>query len=337
MRLESAPDDVETLQAIFRAAHTIKGNAAGLGFPALARFAHALEDVLDRIRIGRAGALPRRSPRCCSRPWTGCASSSARPPLPATTAAARASSMSSSDLMAVAERRRRGRTATRCRPRRRTRRSPAPASAGAGRISRAPSAARRRCGWTSRSSTGCSTSPARSRWRASGSAICSTDCATHRPDRSVVEAHRAADRLFLDLQEEVMKIRMVPLGPTFRQFFRTVRDVATARASRRTLELLRRGRRRRHERHRAPARSAHAPGAQRRGPRHRDARGAARRRARIRAAGCASRPGTKAGRSSSRCRTTAPGSSAARIIARARAQGDRRDLEKLCPTASCSG
>ena len=44
---------------------------------------------------------------------------------------------------------------------------------------------------------------------------------------AVVEAHRAADRLFLDLQEEVMKIRMVPLGPTFRQFFRTVRDVAT--------------------------------------------------------------------------------------------------------------
>src|SRR5687767_10278011 len=52
VQLESAPDDVETLQAIFRAAHTIKGNAAGLGFPALAKFAHALEDVLDRIRSG---------------------------------------------------------------------------------------------------------------------------------------------------------------------------------------------------------------------------------------------------------------------------------------------
>ena len=32
----------------------------------------------------------------------------------------------------------------------------------------------------------------------------------------------------MDLQEEVMKIRMVPLGPTFRQFVRTVRDIATA-------------------------------------------------------------------------------------------------------------
>ena len=41
VQLESTPEDEETLQAIFRAAHTIKGNAAGLGFPALAKFAHA--------------------------------------------------------------------------------------------------------------------------------------------------------------------------------------------------------------------------------------------------------------------------------------------------------
>src|SRR5215510_6500764 len=52
VQLESTPDDAETLQAIFRAAHTIKGNAASLGFPALARFAHGVEDVLDRLRTG---------------------------------------------------------------------------------------------------------------------------------------------------------------------------------------------------------------------------------------------------------------------------------------------
>ncbi len=56
-------------------------------------------------------------------------------------------------------------------------------------------------------------------------------------DRGVLEAHRAADRLFLDLQEEVMKIRMVPLGPTFRQFVRTVRDVATAQGKLAYVEL----------------------------------------------------------------------------------------------------
>jgi two-component system chemotaxis sensor kinase CheA len=44
----------------------------------------------------------------------------------------------------------------------------------------------------------------------------------------VAEAHRSADRLLLDLQEEVMRARMLPLGPMMRQFARTVRDVATA-------------------------------------------------------------------------------------------------------------
>ncbi len=53
----------------------------------------------------------------------------------------------------------------------------------------------------------------------------------------ILEAHRAADRLFMDLQEEVMKIRMVPLGPTFRQFVRTVRDVATAQGKLAYVEL----------------------------------------------------------------------------------------------------
>ena len=52
VQLESTPDDAETLQAIFRAAHTIKGNAASLGFPSLAKFAHGVEDVLDQLRTG---------------------------------------------------------------------------------------------------------------------------------------------------------------------------------------------------------------------------------------------------------------------------------------------
>jgi two-component system chemotaxis sensor kinase CheA len=48
--LESRPDDAETLATIFRMAHTLKGNAASLGYEALASFAHAVEDILDRLR-----------------------------------------------------------------------------------------------------------------------------------------------------------------------------------------------------------------------------------------------------------------------------------------------
>ena len=48
--LEAAPQNAEALASAFRAAHTLKGNALSLGFPPLARLAHALEDRLDRLR-----------------------------------------------------------------------------------------------------------------------------------------------------------------------------------------------------------------------------------------------------------------------------------------------
>ncbi|MFL5351029.1 chemotaxis protein CheA [Archangium sp.] len=40
-----------------------------------------------------------------------------------------------------------------------------------------------------------------------------------------LEVHREADRLHEELQEEVMRVRMVPVGPLFRQQRRTVRDL----------------------------------------------------------------------------------------------------------------
>ncbi|ACG71876.1 CheA signal transduction histidine kinase [Anaeromyxobacter sp. K] len=42
-----------------------------------------------------------------------------------------------------------------------------------------------------------------------------------------LDAHREADRLYLDLQELIMKARMVPIGPTFHQHVRTLRDLAS--------------------------------------------------------------------------------------------------------------
>ena len=43
--------------------------------------------------------------------------------------------------------------------------------------------------------------------------------------RAILEMHRDAERLYMDLQSEVMSIRMVPVGPLFRQFVRSVRDL----------------------------------------------------------------------------------------------------------------
>lgn len=42
----------------------------------------------------------------------------------------------------------------------------------------------------------------------------------------VLEVHRETERLFMSLQEEMMRVRMVPIGPMFRQLARSVRDMA---------------------------------------------------------------------------------------------------------------
>ena len=50
LRVEQTPDDAETINAIFRAAHTIKGSAGLFGLDHVVEFTHVAESVLDRVR-----------------------------------------------------------------------------------------------------------------------------------------------------------------------------------------------------------------------------------------------------------------------------------------------
>lgn len=52
LALETSTNQQEELHAIFRAAHSIKGNAASLGFSEIAEFTHHLESILDKLRSG---------------------------------------------------------------------------------------------------------------------------------------------------------------------------------------------------------------------------------------------------------------------------------------------
>jgi two-component system chemotaxis sensor kinase CheA len=56
--------------------------------------------------------------------------------------------------------------------------------------------------------------------------------------RAILEMHREAERLYMDLQSEVMSIRMVPVGPLFRQFVRSVRDLARSHGKLARLEVV---------------------------------------------------------------------------------------------------
>jgi two-component system, chemotaxis family, sensor kinase CheA len=229
VQLESTPQDEETLQAIFRAAHTIKGNAAGLGFPALAKFAHGVEDVLDGLRTG---AMVLTTPLAtillqtvdALRQLVSAAVKGADELLPEHLELLE-------DLMIEAS-----------------------GGQNSG-VAHHESKKERRAGQGRRRAdhgTGARAQTLRveiekldrmlnltgeiavARERLAG-LLDETERAKQLED--ILEAHRAADRLFLDLQEEVMKIRMVPLGPTFRQFVRTVRDIATAQGKLAYVEL----------------------------------------------------------------------------------------------------
>lgn len=53
LRVEQMPSDSDTINAIFRAAHTIKGSAGLFGLEHIVRFTHTAESVLDRVRCGQ--------------------------------------------------------------------------------------------------------------------------------------------------------------------------------------------------------------------------------------------------------------------------------------------
>jgi two-component system chemotaxis sensor kinase CheA len=50
VRMEKEPDNDELIQEIFRAAHTIKGSSAMVGYTRMAELTHAMENLLDRLR-----------------------------------------------------------------------------------------------------------------------------------------------------------------------------------------------------------------------------------------------------------------------------------------------
>ncbi len=61
LSLESAGNDPDTINTIFRAAHSIKGGAATFGFSAITGTTHLLETLLDQVRGGKRSVTPELS------------------------------------------------------------------------------------------------------------------------------------------------------------------------------------------------------------------------------------------------------------------------------------
>jgi chemotaxis protein histidine kinase CheA len=54
--LQDEDTDPETVNAVFRAVHSIKGGAGAFNLDELVHFAHVFENVLDHLRAGRLAA-----------------------------------------------------------------------------------------------------------------------------------------------------------------------------------------------------------------------------------------------------------------------------------------
>jgi two-component system chemotaxis sensor kinase CheA len=221
--LETEPENDETLQTIFRVAHTLKGNASSLGYPRVAGFAHGVEDTLQHLRdrtIPVTGSVITLLLRAVD---------ALRHMVPEAVAGNEEMSPGHEALLKLL-----GETGTMAVEEK--------AKAAAALV--APERRQRSWGrrkddieaWKDRGRTlrvdiekldrildlTGEIAIARGRLRQM------LEERVGRAGEEVLEAHLEADRLYLDLQELVMKARMVPVGPIFRQYVRTVRDMAAA-------------------------------------------------------------------------------------------------------------
>ena len=228
--LEDSPSDHEILHTIFRVAHTLKGNAAALGFTGLTEFAHRLEDCLDRLLKG-----------------TALAGSGLITSLLKSVDAMRdllASSLAGNFEMLEGHKELLQILAeesivippvagvTNSAPRATLRSSPGRRKEDVQEWSERTQTLRVDIDKLDRmlNLTG-EIAIARGRIRQM------LDELKGRSGEEILEVQHDSDRLFLDLQELVMKIRMVPIGPTFRQHARTVRDLATSSGKQARLEI----------------------------------------------------------------------------------------------------
>jgi two-component system chemotaxis sensor kinase CheA len=210
LALEASPGDAEALNTVFRAAHTLKGNAANLGLAPVAEFAHGVEDVLDRLREGAlvltaplAGLLLR-------------AVDALRVLVPA--AVAGLDELGEGDRALL---QRIGDCAGGRGCGEDEEKGPAAAAHPAAAVEARRPTLRVRVDSLDRAlDLVGEIAIARGRL---GQLL-----ADGAPREALAEAHGDVDGLHQELQESVMRLRMVPLGPVFRPYLRTVRDLAFA-------------------------------------------------------------------------------------------------------------
>lgn len=216
--LESNPTDERLLEAIFRGAHTIKGNSASLGFSQVTAFAHAFEELLQRFRNRAIPVTRDRVTLLLS------AVDAVRQLIPAAIKGEEQLTPEQATLLVQLE----DASPTTARQPAAINLPPNNADSQAMRRRRDESQP-----WSEKNDTirvhmakldrmldlAGEIAVAQGRLR---------QLLEHRGSagEETWEAHEQVERHTLDLQEQIMKLRMIRVGPMFRRYLRTVRDLA---------------------------------------------------------------------------------------------------------------
>ncbi len=222
IHLETHPEDEETLHEIFRICHTLKGDSSIVGFSSLAEFAHHLEDLLEGVRnhaipvTGQLVTLLLESVDALRELLRDALDGRDGESTQHTALLDRLRNQSGSGKDVRTGEREPGD-------------SPLQSLDGLEGASASSHSQtfRVRVETIDRllNLTG-ELAVARSRVQQLLMGVASTSSG------ELLEAHEATDQIFASLQQEMMKVRMVPIGPIFRQHLRTVRDLATAEGKR---------------------------------------------------------------------------------------------------------
>jgi len=226
VQMESNPSDPELLHSIFRVAHTLKGNATSLELRDLAGFAHVVEDLLDVLREQQSlpGADLISLLLKAVDELRAMVAASAAGPRELTAAQQK---LRKEIAREVEKRAKRTVTVTEAQGE----------SSSAVKLDALPGTGRR----TLRADV----EKLDHMLNLTGEIVIAQGRLRRMIEkldveqgRAILEMYREAERLYMDLQGEVMSIRMVPVGPLFRQFVRPVRDLANSHGKLARLEVV---------------------------------------------------------------------------------------------------
>src|SRR6266404_6994276 len=225
---ETDPGNTELLDEMFRVAHTIKGNASALDFPELTGFAHVMEDLLEALRKHEIAI----SQELISLLLNGV--DALRALVPAAAEGSDRLSSAHQRLKKVIARYASARVGAppanqsfHDRPSPPTVPGSVPSGGARNRTLRVDIEKLDQM----LNLTG-EIAIAQGRLRRMINQL------TDEQAREISEMHGETERLYKDLQEQVMGIRMVPVGPLFKQFTRAVRDLSQGQNKLARLEII---------------------------------------------------------------------------------------------------